>query len=172
MSDRSVIVLDVSGSMAFPESGRYRIDIAADVLRMALTKTPAARVVLFNALPMELVGLGPTISSLKLPPPDGSTALHLALNLIGKMTPKPTRVVVISDGQPDDAEAALRSARALAPCAINALHVGPDNDAAAVAFLRELASAGGVQGASGVRSLTDPAALADEIVLLLRGPAQ
>jgi Mg-chelatase subunit ChlD len=170
--DHPVILLDTSGSMAFPESGGQRIDIATEILRLTLNKTPTARVVIFNALPMELVGLGPTIGSLKLPPPDGSTALHLALNLIGKMTPKPTRVVVISDGQPDDGEAALRSGRALAPCAISAFHIGPDNDAVAIAFLRELASAGGVQGVSGVRSLTDPSALADEIVLLLRGPAQ
>ena len=158
--------------MAYPVGPRQRIDIAADVLRMTLNKTPTARVVIFNSFPVELVGLEPSARSLKLPDAGGGTALHLALDLVAAMTPKPTKLVVVSDGEPDDDQAALSSARALAPCEISAFHIGPDNDTVAVGFMHELAKAGGVPGTSGARSLEDAAALADEITLLLGGPAR
>lgn len=166
------LLLDVSGSMAYPVGNRQRIEVAADVLRLSLNRTPGARVVLFNTYAYELVGLDPSARSLKLPEAEGGTALHLGLDLIGTMTPKPMRIVLISDGLPDDAEAALRSARALAPCEISAFHVGDDGDRIAAGFLKELALAGGLPGKSGVRSLTDPATLADEIGGLLAGPSR
>lgn len=168
----SALLIDTSGSMAYPVGPRQRIDIAADVLRMILAKTPHARVVIFNSYPIELVGLEPTARSLKLPQAGGGTAVHLALDLVAAMTPKPDKVVVVSDGEPDDDQAPLRSACALAPCEINAFHIGPNNDTAAVSFMQELARAGGVPGTSGARSLEDAAALAAEITLLLGGPAR
>jgi hypothetical protein len=168
----AALLVDTSGSMAFPQSGRQRIDIAADVVRLTLNKVQHARIVLFNSFPVELTGLDPTVRSLKLPPAEGSTAMHLALDLVGGMTPRPSKIVMISDGEPDSAEAALTSARALAPCEIDAFHIGYDNDTAAIEFLRSLSQAGGLPGVSGVRSLEDPAALADEITLLLQGPAR
>lgn len=167
------VLVDTSGSMNFPQSGRQRIDIAADVVRLTLQKVPHARVVLFNSFPVELTGLGgAVIQSLKLPPATGSTAVHSALEFVAAMTPRPGKICLISDGEPDDAAAALSAARALAPIEIDAFHIGFDNDVVAVEFLRELSQAGGLPGVSGVRSLEDPAALADEITLLLNGPAR
>jgi hypothetical protein len=166
------LLVDTSGSMNFPQSGRQRIDIAADVTRLTLQKVPHARVVLFNSFAGELPNLGPAVQSLKLPPAAGSTAVHLALEFVGAMTPRPEKICLISDGEPDDAAAALAAARALAPIEIDAFHIGFDNDHVAVGFLRELSQAGGLPGVSGARSLDDPAALADEITLLLGGPAR
>lgn len=165
------ILVDTSGSMATLEGTRRRIDILRDVLVMALADAPQARVVAFCSIPMELVGLEPNITNLKLPEPAGSTALHLALNLAGRR-PKPARIVVISDGQPDDRLAALRAARELNPVRIDALYVGLDDDRDAIGFMQTLALCGKRGGTVGIRSLKQPEVLANELRLLLGGPAR
>jgi hypothetical protein len=166
----AVILADTSGSMASPEGSRRRIDILRDVLVLALADAPQARVIAFNSVPQELAGLEPHAANLKLPEPAGSTALHLALRLAG--TTKPDRVIVISDGLPDDRVAALRVARALNPVAIDALYTGPDDCAAALGFMQTLSHCGTGRGTVGIRSLRQPEALASELRLLLSGPAR
>lgn len=181
-------------SMMREEGGRRLIDMAADVVTMVLADAPTARVVAFSSLPIELIGLGAGTRSLRLPEPHlrnvqlphpdgsqppalpapgGSTALHLALNFVGKMMPRVTCLVVVSDGEPDSVEAALTSARALAPVELSGFYVGPDDNPAALKFMADLAQAGGAApGASGARSLAKPAELASEIAGLLAGPSR
>ena len=165
----TVILVDVSGSMAFPEGARRRIDILEDILRQVLPGVPDARVIASSSLAFELVGIEPV--RLSLPPPGGSTALHLALQLVAT-GPRPARIVVVTDGGADDPQAALTAARVLAPVVIDALYAGPDNDAAALGFLRAVSLAGGRPGLSGHRSLAKPEVLADELRLRLAGPAR
>jgi hypothetical protein len=156
--------------MASPEGSRRRIDILRDVLVMALADVPRARVIAFNSVPQELTGLEPHAANLNLPEPAGSTALHLALRLVG--TTKPDRIIVISDGLPDDRVAALRAARALNPVTIDALYVGPDDSSDALGFMQSLSLCGTGRGLVGIRSLRRPEVLAEELRVLLRGPAK
>jgi hypothetical protein len=164
---------DNSGSMGARHDGASRpIDQLAVVMQQVLPTVPDARVVVFNTLPTELFGLEPG-PNFKLPEPMGSTAMHRAFELVATMQPKPARIVLITDGQPDDAQAAIAAVRALAPIAIDAYHVGPDGDIAALGFLRTLTLSGGsFSGVALQRSLANPKALADEVILRLSGPAK
>jgi len=165
----AVILADVSGSMDRLEGSRRRIDRLQDILRQVLPDVPAARLIAFGSVPIELRGFEP--NALGLPEPAGGTALHSALELVAR-GPRPTRIVLISDGNADDPQAALAAARALAPVTIDALYCGPDDDRAALGFMRSLSLAGGRPGISGARSLAAPKALADELKLRLTGPAR
>jgi hypothetical protein len=167
----AVILADISTSMVLPEGSRRRCDLLEDVLQQVLGTDPTARVIAFGSTVQELPGLEPG-ANLRLPEPAGSTALHLALEHVAK-GPKPSRLVVISDGQPDDPQAALSAARVLAPIIIDAMFVGADGDRAAIGFMNALRLAGGdARGIAGARSLAKPEALADEIVLRLSGPSR
>jgi hypothetical protein len=168
---RPVILIDCSSSMALQEGVKRRIDLAADVLQTVLAATPHVRVVAFGITVAEQIGLEPG-PNLKLPEPVGGTPLDLALTYISQRGWRPDRIVVISDGRPDDTGGALTAARALAPVTIDALFVGDDADKAAIGFMRVLALAGGRCGVSGLRSLADPEKLAAEIVPRLSGPAR
>jgi hypothetical protein len=165
----AVALVDTSGSMAQREGSRRRIDLLTDVLQQVLTADPTLRVITFGSVPEELTGTEPG-RNLQLPEPCGSTALHLALEYVAQ-GPLPIRLVVISDGSPDDPQAALAAAKALAPVIIDAYYVGPDDDRAAIGFMRALSLAGGRPGVAGLRSLARPEALAAEIRLRLGGPS-
>jgi uncharacterized protein YegL len=166
-----VLLLDTSSSMASPEGVKRRIDLAADVLQTVLAATPRVRVVTFGVTVAEQIGLEPG-PNLKLSEPVGGTPLDLALSFIPQRGWRPDRIIIISDGRPDDTGQALAAARALAPVTIDALFVGDDADKAAIGFMRVLALAGGRCGVSGLRSLANPQKLAAEIVLRLSGPAR
>jgi hypothetical protein len=170
MTNTVAILVDTSGSMASLEGSRRRIDILRDVLVLALGDAPRARVIAFSSVPQELTGLEPHAANLKLPEPGGNTALHLALDLSGRT--KPDRVIVISDGLPDDRVAALRAARALNPVTIDALYVGPDDSSDALGFMQTLSLCGTRSGSVGLRSLRRPEALAGELRVLLGSPTR
>jgi hypothetical protein len=125
-----VVLLDVSSSMAEMAGALPKIDI----LRDALARAPPARLIAFGSVPREILSIW------ELPAPAGGTALHSALVLAATM--RPARTLVISDGEPDDEQAALTAARNL-PGVIDVLYVGPDDNARAKAFLMSLARAGG-----------------------------
>ena len=93
-----------------------------------------AVLIAFSSAPQVIPGLS------DLPEPSGGTALHSALTLCASFRPRHT--LIVSDGQPDDAPAALSAADAL-PGQIDVIYVGPDNDADAMAFMRKLARLGG-----------------------------
>jgi hypothetical protein len=103
-----------------------------------------------------------------LPEPEGGTNLAGALIHIRPLRPR--RVIVISDGEPNDPEAALAAARALATH-VASYFCGDENNFAAIAFLRALSwcSADGV-GQARVADLRHPERLAAELRLLLTGP--
>ena len=129
----TVVLADVSGSMASPAwSGRTK----HSVLRDAIAATAQAG---RHELMAFAGGVTPSISAAELPPPGGGTALHLALQAaIGR---DPGRILVISDGEPDDEQAALAAATQFGGV-VDVLYIGPDANAAAMAFLRRLARAG------------------------------
>lgn len=128
-----LLLCDVSGSMDEPAGSRKKIAVLQDTLDQIRPQFPAARIVAFNSTVQE------TFDSL--PPPDGSTALHYALEYAQQYHPQHT--IVISDGQPDDEAAALKATEKLTGI-IDVVYCGPDSDKAAIAFMQRLArSAGG-----------------------------
>jgi hypothetical protein len=133
LAARPLIVLaDVSTSMGELAGSRVKIDL----LQEALATIPAsARVVAFGSYPSDL-GAGRL-----LPAPSGGTALHLALDHVGRMPP--ARLLAISDGHPDDAGSALRAADRLGSVRIDVIYIGPDGDRIGMAFMRRLARGGG-----------------------------
>lgn len=157
---RTVVLADVSGSMASPAwGGRSKHDILAE----AIAATATGHEVLAFAARVTLV-----TESAALPLPGGGTALHLALRVAHER--RPGRILVISDGEPDDPSAALAAAAAF-PGVIDVLYIGPDSNAAAMRFLRSLAQAGhGRYEGSDIARAGQPA-LAHTMRRLIGGPA-
>ena len=126
-----VILADISASMSGPASGGLR---KIDVLRQAVvgaTQQVHARLFVFSKGAREVSAI---------PEPEDNTNLAAALDAVRQLDPGVT--LVISDGQPDHAEAALRAARQFRG-AIDVLYVGPESDTAAIQFMRQLARLGG-----------------------------
>jgi hypothetical protein len=168
MSPQTIVLLDTSTSMAEPIGNRRRIDVLEDILRQVLPSTPGVRLFGFSSAVTELEG-AVAEHGVHLPEPGGGTALHLAIQHVAAL--RPSRLIVISDGEPDDADAALAAARELG-CEIVSYFAGDERNHAAVAFLRALAwcSADGL-GHAAVTDLRDPRRLETELRLLLTGPA-
>lgn len=161
-----VLLLDVSSSMNLPAArGQRRIDVLQAALRHVLPDSPGTRVVAFNDIVTEIEPRA------TVPEPEGRTALHLAL--LHAMRWQPAKVIIVSDGEPDDKQAAIAAARALG-CVIETIHCGPEDDRAAIGFLKTLAlcSRGGLGRA--LRSdLSNPEALKGDLRrLLITGPAK
>lgn len=130
--DASLVLADVSGSMSESAGTTSKYEVLQKALGYALS--PTDTLIAFAATPERVAG--PT----ELPRPSGGTALHLAL---GEAAGEhPARTLVISDGKPDDEEAAMEAARTC-PGIINVIFCGPDDDTEAIAFLRRLAAVGG-----------------------------
>lgn len=128
----TVVLLDCSGSMAESAGTQRRIDVLRAALDYALSG--GETLVAFSSHPTEIS------SPAALPQPSGGTALHLALAHIQGRTPRQT--LVISDGRPNDEQAALDEAARLSG-QIDVIYCGPDDDAQAIAFMRRLATVGG-----------------------------
>jgi hypothetical protein len=160
----TILLLDTSSSMAEPVGSRRRIDVLGDILRQIVPTAPGARLIAFSSTVREIEPGAP------LPEPGGSTDLAAALTYIGSLQPQ--RIVVISDGEPNEPDAALAAARALG-CAIATYYAGGERNHAAVAFLRALAwCSGDGLGDTRIADLRDPQKLAGELQrLLLTGPA-
>jgi hypothetical protein len=158
----AAILLDTSSSMAEPVGGRRRIDVLADILRQILPTVPDARLIAFSSVVTEIESGAPV------PEPGGGTDLAAALEYAAHLRPR--RIVIISDGEPNDSEAAITAARALR-CAIVTYYVGDERNHASVAFLRALAwcSADGL-GDTRIADLRDPKKLVGELHLFLTGP--
>jgi hypothetical protein len=131
-SGRTLILADVSGSMESPAwGGRSKHTVLRDAI--AATMRPEHELIAFNDAGVLLS------SAADLPPPRGNTALHLALH--AAIARDPGRILVVSDGEPDDEKAALAAA-AKFPGVIDVLYIGPDANTAAMRFLRALAKTG------------------------------
>jgi hypothetical protein len=157
--------IDVSGSMDTPVNGRQRRrDVCDTTLARIVPDLPNVRLVAFND----------TITVLEpgqpIPEPSGGTNLALALERIAAF--RPSRVVIVSDGEPQDKAAALAAAQALR-CVISTYFCGSEDDRAGAAFMKQLAlcSRGGV-GRALKSNLREPEKLAGELRLLLGGPSR
>lgn len=158
-----VILVDVSMSMDAPAWGGLRkIDVLRQAVDATLRRSPQCRLIAFSKHAREVTCV---------PEPESNT--DLVAGLEAARTHDPGVTLLISDGQPDNADAALSIAERWRG-AIDVLYVGPDSDAAAIAFMRRLAAAAagdvcvndiGKAGA-GVAQLTQ------SISALLPGPAR
>jgi hypothetical protein len=155
-----VAVLDCSGSMA-DSIGCHNLS-KYDHLKIALKDVrqgvPGLRLVAFNGLVVEVAEVD------DLPEPYGSTDLAGALVVVQKF--KPSKTIIISDGLPDDAAAAVRAVEGLTG-QVDTIYCGPDGHAA-IQFLRSLSRRTG-----GVSMAWDGyhAPLAEGIRGLLAAPA-
>ena len=149
-----LILADTSGSMSERAWGRHtRIGLLREAVDALAGR--GHRLIAFAAAPV----LDPP----SIPAAAGGTALHLALDLAATL--RPSRTLVISDGEPDDESAALAAAARLTGY-IDTLYIGPETSRSAMDFLRRLAAAGG--GRYARADLTRPqASLTGPIVALL-----
>ena len=141
----AVLVVDVSSSMGTADSGdanrERRVTVAAREVAKLQRRLPGKlAIVPFNhSADWDPAG--------RLPEPAGSTnvagALEYVRELLGEGA-QGIKVVVVSDGEPDSAEAALAEARSLktAGAVISTVYVGPDHGYGK-SFLSQLASVGG-----------------------------
>lgn len=126
-----ILLADVSGSMAAPAwGGRRKIDVLREAVTGVRTRSPYHLMAFASQVMDGLVDI---------PEPEGTTRLDLGLAAALRHQPRAT--LVISDGQPDDEQAALDVAARL-PGRIDVLYVGPDGDRAAMEFLQRLARVG------------------------------
>lgn len=108
--EKVCLLLDVSGSMGDPaEPGIRKID----ALRRVVRDLSAPSIFAFSRSCKR-------VTRETIPEPDGGTALHLAFARI--KSAGMTRSVLITDGLPDDEDAAIREAQGLA---LDILYVGP-----------------------------------------------
>ena len=129
----AVLILDVSGSMAeHCEPGRRKIDALRGVVAGLRQQGLKFKQLVFSSQPQ---------LSDHIPEPDGSTALHLALDAAAGL--KPRKIVLVTDGQPDSEPLALEAAKRLG-VKIDVFYVGPHNPHAED-FLRQLAKMAGGQ---------------------------
>lgn len=130
---RTVILADVSGSMESTAwGGRTKHAVLREAINLTMQRE-RHELIAFAGAPQLLA------SANDLPAPGGSTALHLALQ--SAIARDPGRILVVSDGEPDNEQAALTVASTFAGV-VDVLYIGPDANAAAMAFLRRLAQAG------------------------------
>lgn len=153
---RSIILADVSQSMAEPAGHRRKIDVLSDALR---TVGSDADVVAFSTHPVQM------LPGQQLPEPRGGTALHLALDYCTDAT----HVLVISDGHPDNPHKALAAADRLRDTRIDVIYCGPENDHEGVAFMSRLARHG---GRAQQHALSDTPLAIAAVRLMLAGPGK
>ncbi|WP_099066522.1 hypothetical protein [Nostoc linckia] len=128
----TVILLDISGSMEQQvENGRRKIDVLRDAVNRPLAIN---EIVLVFSQNCDRI---PNFQSI--PEPLGNTDVRLAI--IQAISYAPKHTLVVSDGHPDDADAALKAAEKLTGT-ISTLYIGPDDDAKAIAFMANLARVG------------------------------
>jgi hypothetical protein len=124
-----VILCDLSSSMQGKRIQRLR-----EALESIWATMPRARI----------LGFASTVFSIAeprtIPEPSGSTALHLALDAASIL--RPAKVIVMSDGQPDDEDAALAMAQKI-PGIIDIFFCGDDQDRKGITFMHKLARVGG-----------------------------
>lgn len=130
-----VVLVDTSGSMIDNDApgGKRRYDAACDELATLQASQPGKiGVIGFSSYPEFCPGGKPSFQK-------GGTGLAEALDY-ARIIDGLCNVVVISDGQPDNTEAALRSARAYKDSTISAVYVGPEGGPGQE-FLTKLAKA-------------------------------
>lgn len=132
-AQRIVLVLDCSGSMSSEADspGERRIDALRGVVNSLRLKGMTFRQLIFNSSHMW---------SDVIPEPAGGTDMAGAFEFCAKINPE--HVIVVSDGQPDNPQAALLAAKQLR-CKVDVFYVGPSNDTHCKDFLQSLATSTG-----------------------------
>ncbi len=138
-SRSNILLLDKSSSMSFSTDanslfdvshGNRRIDRLWEVIQSLRAKNIHFRVCEF--------GNDPEWSdSVVCPDPFGSTNLTKALEFV--RSENPSQILLISDGEPDNADSALELAMEMR-VKVNVFFVGPNNSYDAIAFCQRLAS--------------------------------
>lgn len=101
--DKTTFLLDVSGSMAERVNGTPKIKSLRDVM----SKYSDAKMMVFSS-DAEYIEKASDI-----PEPDGGTDLAYALQCIASTSPLPERIVLVSDGEPNNDVLALKKAKNL-----------------------------------------------------------
>lgn len=137
LSASTIIVVDVSGSMDTKDArgGQRRYNVACEELRSLQERLPGkVAVVAFSDAPSFIPsGVPPFLG--------GGTDLAAALRFV-QPADGTVDYVVISDGEPNDAEAAIAIAQTLTS-RIDVVYVGPKSERRGAEFLQNLARAGG-----------------------------
>lgn len=137
LSADAIVIVDVSGSMDTPDSrgGRRRYDVACEELAKLQASMPGrVAVVAFSSIVQFVPGGVPPLLG-------AGTDLAAALRFV-KVADECVQFIVISDGQPDDEQEALKIAKSY-KSKINCVYVGPERNRYGAEFLRRLASASG-----------------------------
>lgn len=153
----AILLVDVSGSMDSPDApnGMTRHDYADMELANLQTSLPGKlAVICFSDYPL----FCPSGVTEKL---NGGTDLAKALEFIKPADGLGIRIIVISDGQPNDAQGALRVAKTF-KSKIDVVYIGPEFGGG-MAFLKKLAETSGGQYVK----TTEIAKLADPVRRLL-----
>lgn len=132
-SNKRYVLADISGSMSESVGSATKYDLLKKALGDPIIDWTAQQLIAFNSFPEPA-------TPATLPQPSANTALHRAIEFI--VPEKPAYTLVISDGQPDDEQAALNAADKLTGI-IDVLFIGADNDYEAIAFLKKLAARNG-----------------------------
>jgi Mg-chelatase subunit ChlD len=132
-----IAIVDVSGSMRARDSrgGRSRYEVACDELAKLQEANPGQIAVVAFSDTAQFAPAGvPAFLG-------GGTGLAAALRFVA-VADGTVRFVVISDGQPDCEEEALRVAKSLTS-PLDCVYVGPESERSGADFLRRLAQAHG-----------------------------
>ena len=143
-AQQEILLLDTSGSMASEADnpGERRIDALRGVVAMLRNKGLLFKQACFNS---------GVVWSDVVTEPAGGTNLSGALEFIEKINPR--HVIIVSDGEPDNKEAALAVAKRLG-CKIDVFYVGPKSCVEHRDFLLSLAtSTGGTSEAVSFKEL-------------------
>ena len=136
-SQRKFVLCDLSGSMDdfVGSQGLTKLSLLKTALKDTIKHNSAIEIVGFSNTPFPVkhgdVDRMRTISS---------TNLALALQYLAQH--RPLKTIVISDGMPDDEEAALHAANQITGT-IDVIYCGPDGHDSALDFMRRLTKLGG-----------------------------
>jgi len=169
-STGATLLLDVSGSMAESDGAGdvRRIDVLATVLGDVLCRVQLQSCFTFGHMGVTEM---PLSGDINLPAPAGGTPLADAMQTALQQDTAPRRIVVLSDGEPNDRDScyALADRCREAGIVIDAYYCGNPRDRSCREFMDNLAGRGAAGGRSGNFKLTGPAAqsVADSLVLLI-----
>lgn len=103
---KKIFLLDISGSMDMYVEGKSKLDHLRDIMR----DYPEARKVCFSSDVYCEVDRNGNVDCVIPMSAHGSTDLARAIRYLRTLAKRPERIVLISDGEPDDSNAAIREA--------------------------------------------------------------
>lgn len=157
------ILLDYSGSMKEYEGSRRRIDHLREAMKGIILDNPDATLISFTC------GYAQEMKATEIndKEPAGGTPMAEAIELATRKQAK--RIIIVSDGQPDNKTAA-HAAACRANARIDIVYLGSDHDRETIAFMSGLATAtGGILQVKQLAARGGTAALENSIRGLLPG---